>query len=265
MSAAAAPRANRSASVMASTTTNRSAGALRCCSRAWRIAGVALSDDFMMDQRDLAAGLAPKHAHEVRIGHRCQRVLGHAGFGEQQIADEKVAQVNGSRHKLGKAGQAMVKSVPRASSRASATGPMLPRSVESNVEQYLKKRSHPARRSHAAATSDWAHGVAHRGGARLEGDDDCISHPPPSARQRALLQPLHGPQARGHECAGQDRRPGEVICDAAQRHGEPWRGVARRPTSTDTPVSWPCSRSDEQTLHVLRETLWLWYQMSVCI
>ena len=38
----------------------------------------------------------------------------------------------------GKAGQAMVKDVPSACINASATGPMLPRGVESKVEQYLK-------------------------------------------------------------------------------------------------------------------------------
>ena len=38
----------------------------------------------------------------------------------------------------GNAGQAIVKSVPSASIKASATGPMLPAGVESKVEQYLK-------------------------------------------------------------------------------------------------------------------------------
>ncbi len=38
----------------------------------------------------------------------------------------------------GKAGQAIAKSLPSASSSASATGPMLPAAVESKVEQYLK-------------------------------------------------------------------------------------------------------------------------------
>ena len=38
----------------------------------------------------------------------------------------------------GKAGQAMVRSVPSAAISASATGPMLPAGVESKVEQTLK-------------------------------------------------------------------------------------------------------------------------------
>src|SRR3954453_16138887 len=55
----------------------------------------------------------------------------------------------------GKAGHAIVKSLPSASRRASATGPMLPLSVLSKVEQYLKWiwRA-PARRSQASASSD---------------------------------------------------------------------------------------------------------------
>src|SRR5262249_30084428 len=57
----------------------------------------------------------------------------------------------------GKAGQAMVKVSPRSASRASATGPMLPASVESKVEQYLKKYWRaPAARSRASAARDIA-------------------------------------------------------------------------------------------------------------
>jgi hypothetical protein len=51
----------------------------------------------------------------------------------------------------------MVKSVPSAAIRASATGPMLPWSVESKVEQYLKKNwRQPAPFSHASASRDCA-------------------------------------------------------------------------------------------------------------
>ncbi len=57
----------------------------------------------------------------------------------------------------GKAGQAMEKSSPSASSSASATGPILPSSVESKVEQYLKKICRaPFPRSHSSAISDWS-------------------------------------------------------------------------------------------------------------
>ena len=39
----------------------------------------------------------------------------------------------------GKAGQAIVNEASKSAMKASITGPMLPSSVESNVEQYLKK------------------------------------------------------------------------------------------------------------------------------
>ena len=56
----------------------------------------------------------------------------------------------------GSAGQAIVKSAPSASSSASLTGPMLPRSVESKVEQYLNRICRaPRSRSQASAASDW--------------------------------------------------------------------------------------------------------------
>ena len=57
----------------------------------------------------------------------------------------------------GEAGQMRVMRAPAASSRASATGPMLPASVESNVEQYLKyTRSVPRPVSHRCTRRDWA-------------------------------------------------------------------------------------------------------------
>ena len=65
--------------------------------------------------------------------------------------------LNTLRRFLGNAGQAMVKSVPSAAISASATGPMLPASVESKVEQYLKKNwRQPAASSHWSAASDCA-------------------------------------------------------------------------------------------------------------
>src|SRR6185295_8812843 len=57
----------------------------------------------------------------------------------------------------GKAGQAIVKVSPRSASSASATGPILPASVESKVEQYLKKYWRaPAARSRSSAARDSA-------------------------------------------------------------------------------------------------------------
>src|SRR5215510_5445018 len=61
----------------------------------------------------------------------------------------------------GKAGQAIVKVSSRSASRASATGPMLPASVESKVEQYLKKYCRaPAAFSRSSAARDIATAAA---------------------------------------------------------------------------------------------------------
>ena len=69
-------------------------------------------------------------------------------YGWSKLTGEYLARLAVGRNQLrvgivrpfsGKAGQAMVKSVSKASISASATGPMLPRSLESKVEQYLSQ------------------------------------------------------------------------------------------------------------------------------
>lgn len=57
----------------------------------------------------------------------------------------------------GKAGQAIVKSVSKVSISELITGPIFPSSVESNVEQYLKKNClAPVIRSQSSVAVDWA-------------------------------------------------------------------------------------------------------------
>ena len=90
-----------------------------------------------IDQTDLALDLLLQHAHQVGIGHRRQRMIAHARLGEQHVADEQMALVDGAAvGRERRAGDGEV--VPSASISASATGPMLPLGVESKVEQYLK-------------------------------------------------------------------------------------------------------------------------------
>ena len=90
---------------------------------------------------DLARRLRREHADEVGVGHRRQRMVAHARVGQQDVADEQVAAIDrapvarirgrrGRRHAAG--------ATPARCCSASVTGPMLPRGVESNVEQYLK-------------------------------------------------------------------------------------------------------------------------------
>jgi hypothetical protein len=77
-------------------------------------------------------------AADIGVGHRVQRMRLHAGFAEQALADEQMA------HEERAAGGGKDRADDRdgassASSRASATGPMLPSGVESKVEQYLNR------------------------------------------------------------------------------------------------------------------------------
>ena len=79
-----------------------------------------------------------QHPDEVRVGHRGERVVAH-----RRLASSRRRRRRGGRGRwCGRArarpGRSAVVVSPIASSRASATGPMLPSSVESNVEQYLK-------------------------------------------------------------------------------------------------------------------------------
>ena len=54
------------------------------CSRACRHRRIA-------DASDLALRLRRQHAHEVGVGHGRERMVLHAGFGQQLVADEQVA------------------------------------------------------------------------------------------------------------------------------------------------------------------------------
>jgi hypothetical protein len=57
---------------------------------------LALRHGLVVDQSDLAARLCLHHAHQIRICHRRERVVLHAGFVEQHLADEQVALEDGA-------------------------------------------------------------------------------------------------------------------------------------------------------------------------
>jgi hypothetical protein len=57
---------------------------------------LALRHGLVVDQSDLAACLCLHHAHQIRICHRRERVVLHAGFVEQHLADEQVALEDGA-------------------------------------------------------------------------------------------------------------------------------------------------------------------------
>ena len=91
----AAPIASRSSSASASTTTYATpsdAELIECAPDRLR----ALADCFVFDQANLPLRLSAEDAHEVRVRHRRQRMMPHRRVGEQRIADEQVALVDGA-------------------------------------------------------------------------------------------------------------------------------------------------------------------------
>ena len=174
---------------------------------------------FVADQAHFAPGLPLQHAHQIGVGHRRQRMVLHAALVQQHIADEQIARKT-ARPLAGKAGQAIVKSVPSASISASATGPMLPRSVESNVEQYLKKNCrHPASCSQRERSErTCADRLRWRRRARLQRDHDGVG----VVRGRsAAAHRSSAPSASRYFTSMPARSvaPREIVGDAAEQCG----------------------------------------------
>ena len=111
----------------------------------------------------------------------------------------------------------MVKSAPSASSSASATGPILPFSVESKVEQYLKKNCRtPALRSHSSAASD----IPMASSTGLVRDFRATTTA--SAAGTSVSGPRHPEQLhRAHavldQHVGEVGRAGEIVGDTAEK------------------------------------------------
>ncbi len=100
---------------------------------------------------DSAAGLPPETSPNIRIHHRYRWMASHARLTQQHIPYKQMPLADGSPA-FGKAGQTMTLVAARASARVSATGPILPACVESNVERYLSVIClHPCARSHYKA------------------------------------------------------------------------------------------------------------------
>ena len=70
--------------------------------------------DFDRDKGDPAPCLSAEHAHQVRIAHRGERVIAHAGLRQRHVADEQVAFVDGAavaRIGRGSDGEALAKRI----------------------------------------------------------------------------------------------------------------------------------------------------------
>ena len=155
MSAMASPMARRCRSLQASTIACDTPPDRSASSRAAMAASPASTS---------AKGTSPtfrgvwRDSTRTRLGSRIG-VSGWSRIGESESSTSPTKRWpwKTERPVSGNAGQAMASLAPSASSRASATGPILPSSVESKVEQYLKKnRRAPARRSQDSAASDWS-------------------------------------------------------------------------------------------------------------
>ena len=96
---------------------------------------------------------------------------------------------------------------------------MLPASVESNVEQYLKKTCRaPRPRSHAQRGERLRDGVGRRDRARLERDDDRVGIAVDAVAPRHADR-LDGAHAALDQHVREVGRAGEVVGDAAKEHG----------------------------------------------
>ena len=56
--------------------------------------GSALDDSRILNQPDFVFCLPLEYTHKRRVGHRCKRMMAHAGLGKQFVADEQVALVD---------------------------------------------------------------------------------------------------------------------------------------------------------------------------
>ncbi len=63
---------------------------------AFAYGGRAARHHVVFHQPDLVGGLWLQHAHQVGIGHRCERVVLHAGLGEQHVAHIQIATKDGA-------------------------------------------------------------------------------------------------------------------------------------------------------------------------
>ena len=178
-------------------------------------------DRGMRHQPDRPPALPLQHRDQVAVGHRGQRVMAHVGVGEQLVADEQVALIDGAAVlRQGRAGDREVgaqRLQQRLADRAdvAAVGRIEGRAV---FEQDLLGAlgAQPFERGERLA--DRGAGLD---GARLERDHHRLGVARIDRRLRHADQ-LHGRHALAHQHAREVGGPGEVVGDAAkqERHGQ---------------------------------------------
>ena len=89
-----------------------------------------------IDEPDGAARLSGENPHQIGVVHWVEGMILERTFVQRLSADEEMAEIDGtSRFREG--GVTSTKPPPAAALRASVTGPILPASVKSKVEQTL--------------------------------------------------------------------------------------------------------------------------------
>ena len=97
----------------------------------------AARDHGPIGQTDLAFALARQHAHQIGVVHRIERMILQRAFVERHLADEQLSHDRRCGRSPGNAGVTSTIASPDVAVSASITGPILPASVELNVEQIL--------------------------------------------------------------------------------------------------------------------------------
>ncbi len=208
----------RSVSATASTITWRTPSAASLSSAARKVAEPACTC-FSAHEPDLVRGLPRQHAHQARIGHRVERVVAHVRIGQQQVADEQMAEEDGAAV-LGEGRTvdrllAAQRVEQRIADRADVA---LVRRIECRA--VLEEEADAARRLQGLQRlSRLGDRVLRRDRARLERDDDGIDVVGDRALRRHA-DGLDGAHAALDQHARDVGRTGEVVGDDSENgHG----------------------------------------------
>jgi hypothetical protein len=175
----------------------------------------AARDDGPLDQPDAPrAALCLHHAHEVGVGHRCQRMLAHRAVGQQHVADEQVALehhaavLRESRRDDGELGlQFGHQRFGDGADVAVCRG--VERRADLEVDLCRTASTQPAAGSHRIG-----HGLFDGRGARLQCNDDRVGID--CRVRRGHADRLHDAHAGTHEVVGEVGRAGEIVSNTTQ-------------------------------------------------
>jgi hypothetical protein len=195
----------------------------------------ALRDGVEADQPDLRVGLPLQHAHEIGVGHRRERMLFHARFAEQRIADEQVPAIQraavlgkdraGDREAAVVADRERVEQGVGHRADVAGVGRIECRAV---LEQELTAalRTQPGERLLRLGDR-----IGDGDRARLQRDDERVGLD--AFRRRRHADRLHGAHAVAHEHVGEIGGAGEVVGDAAEERPRTAVGSTHRQEASE--------------------------------